>query len=245
MHGDFNATLLESESSSTSLDISASRLAYSHFLTSTDAIDLWRTQPSGNVIRQHTHCARQTSTNRVPTFSIIDRSAVSRVGTFAGSISILANFIPSTDHQPIDTRTTLLAPHSLSGYPEIPQELPPSSYSPRFRHPFRSEKERLTLFSSKVDDLLSSHPSQSLLAPISSDAEFLTCYDTFTHILLSAAKTAFNLPSPHPQVSPKILNPTIKLILRELHHINRLLSVLSRSQHLPHFSFPGEPWVHQ
>ena len=117
MHGDFNTPLLASESSSTSLDISASRLAYSHFLTSTDAIDLWRTQPSGDVIRQHTHCTHRTSTNRVPTFSIIDRSAVSRVGTLAGTISILENFIPSTDHRPIDTRTTLLAPHSLSGYP--------------------------------------------------------------------------------------------------------------------------------
>ena len=245
LHGDFNATLLASESSSTSLDISASRLAYSHFLTSTDAVDLWRTQPSCDVTRQHTHSTHRTSLNQVPTQSIIDRSAVSRVGTLAGSISILPNFIPSTDHKPIDTRTTLLAPHSLSGYPDIPQETPPSSFSPRFRHPFRSEKERLTMFSSKVDDLLSSHPSPSLVMPISSDAEFQTCYDTFTRVLLSAAKTAFNLPSPHPQVSPKILNPTIKLILRELHHVNRLLSILSRSRHLPHLSFPGEPWVHQ
>ena len=246
LHGDFNATLLVSESSSTFLDISPSCLAYSHFLTSTDAIDLWRTQPSCDVARQHTHCTRRTSLNHVPTYIIIDRSAVSQVGTLAGSISILPNFIPSTDHRPIDTRTTLLAPSSLSGYPDIPQELPPTSYSPRFRHPFRSEKDRLALFFSRVDDLLSSHPSYSLVVPISSDAEFQTCYDTFTRILLSAVKTTFNLPSPHPQVSPKISNPTIKLILCELHHVNRLLSVLSRSQHLSHtISFPGEPWVRQ
>ena len=134
----------------------------------------------------------------------------------------------------------------MSGFPDILQEVPPSSYSPRFRHPFRSEKHRLSAFSSKVDDLLSTHPSDPLHATIASDSEFQTCYDAFTHILLSAAKVSFNLPSPHPQVYHKILNPTIKLILRELHRVNRLISVLSRSRrNLQQLSFPSEPWVSQ
>ena len=245
LHGDFNATLLGSESSSTSLDISPSRLAYSLFLTLTDAIDLWRSQPTTDVTRQYTHRSQHTSLNQVPTYSIIDRSAVSRVGTLTGSISLLPNFIPSTDHKPIDTRISLLSPAFVSGFPDIPQEVPPSSYSPRFRHPFRSEKHRLTTFSSKVDDLLSTHPSDLLHTTIASDSEFQTCYDAFTHILLSAAKMSFNLPSPHPQIYHKIRNPTIKLILRELHHVNRLISVLSRSRNLQQLSFPSEPWVYQ
>ena len=245
LHGDFNATLLSSESSSTSLDISPSRLAYSFFLTSTDAIDLWRSQPVADVTHQYTHRSQWNSQTQLPSYSIIDRSAVSRVGTIAGSISILPNFIPSTDHRPTDTRITLSSPAFLSGFPDIPQETPPSSYSPRFRHPFRSEKYRLTGFSSKVDDLLSTHPSHPLDAPVTTDDEFQTCYDAFTHVLISAAKVSFNLPSPHPQVYHKILNPTLKLILREVHRVNRLLAVLSRSRNLHQLPFPREPWVCQ
>ena len=245
LHGDFNATLLGSESSSTSLNISPSRLAYSLFLSSTDAIDLWRSQPAADVTHQYTHRSQRNSLTQIPTYSLIDRSAVSRVGTLAGSITILPNFIPSTDHRPTDTRITLLSPAFLSGFPDFPQEAPPSSYSPRFRHPFRSEKHCLTGFSSKVDDLLSTHPSHPLDVPVTSDEEFQTCYDAFTHVLLSAAKVSFNLPSPHPQVYRKILNPTIKLILREIHRVNRLLAVLSRSRNLQQLSFPNEPWVCQ
>ena len=157
----------------------------------------------------------------------------------------MPNFIPSTDHRPTDTRITLSSPAFLSGFPDIPQETPPSSYSPRFRHPFRSEKYRLTGFSSKVDDLLSTHPSHPLDAPVTTDDEFQTCYNAFTHVLLSAARVSFNLPSPHPQVYHKIINPTLKLILQELHRVNRLLAVLSRSRNLHQLSFPREPWVCQ
>ena len=238
LHGDFNATLLGSESSSTSLDISPSRLAYSLFLTLTDAIDLWRSQPTTDVTQQYTHRSQHTSLNQVPTYSIIDRSAVSRVGTLTGSISLLPNFIPSTDHKPIDTRISLLSPAFVSGFPDIPQEVPPSSYSPRFRHPFRSEKHRLTTFSSKVDDLLSTHPSDLLHTTIASDSEFQTCYDAFTHILLSAAKMSFNLPSPHPQIYHKIRNPTIKLILREL--LMLTVSFQSSLDHATFSSFPSQ-----
>ena len=102
LHGDFNSTLLASESSSASLDISPSRLAYSLFLTSTDAIDLWRSQPVADVTHQYTHRSQWNSPTQPPSYSIIDRSAVSRVGTLAGTISILPNFIPSTDHRPTD-----------------------------------------------------------------------------------------------------------------------------------------------
>lgn len=245
IHGDFNATLLTTESTSTSLDISISRIVYSNFLQSTNGVDLWKTQPGCDVTRQYTHRTRQSSTTQGPTYSIIDRSAVSRIGTLAGSISILTDFIPSTDHRPIDTRITLLSPVSVPGHPDIPQEVPPSTYSPRFKHPFRSENYRLGLFSSKVDDLLSALPASAVTASISSDTDFQTQYDAFTQVLLTAARAFFNLPSPHPQVFHKIVNPTITLIVRELRRVNRLLSVISRSRNSRPLHFPAEPWVNR
>jgi hypothetical protein len=245
IHGDFNATLLATESTSAALDISPSRLAYSHFLASSDGIDLWQTQPDNDVTSQYTYCTRRTSATLDHTYSIIDRSAVSRAGILAGSISVLAHFVPSTDHRPIISHVTLLSPASVPGHPDIPQEVPPSAYSPRFRHPFRSETFRFTLFSSKVDDLLSAHPSSANPTPISSDNEFQLQYDNFTQVLLTAAKATFNLPTPHPQVYRKIINPTISLILCELRHINRLLALISRSSHSGHLRFPGDLWATQ
>ena len=63
LHGDLNATLLASESSSTSLNISSSHIAYSHFLNSTDRIDLWRTQAECDVYQHYTHHTQQNTTN--------------------------------------------------------------------------------------------------------------------------------------------------------------------------------------
>lgn len=208
VHGDLNATLHASESSSFSLTVPPSRLAYTNFLTSTNGLDLWRTQSDGNTDSSHqqfTFSARPTSTNPTPARSLIDRSAVSRTGTLAGSISILPNFIPCTDHKPIDTRITLLSPSPNYGEPNIPHEVPPSTYSPRFRYPFRSEKHRLALFSSKVDDLLSTHPQHLPTSHISSDTAFQQCYDDFSTlytgpphcrqgILQSPLSTPSNLP---------------------------------------------------
>ena len=245
LHGDLNATLLSSESSSVSLDVPTSRLAYTHFLNTTNGIDLWQTQPSSDVASNYTHSLRQHSSTSPPTFSIIDRSAVSRVGTLAGSISVLPHFIPCTDHRPIDSRLALLSPPSVHGHPNIPSEVPPSTYSPRFRFPFRSEKHRLTLFSSKVDDLLADLPSDLSETVLDSDQDFQSCYESFTQILLTAARSSFNLPKPHPQTYRKVVNPTLSLILGELRHINRLLAALSRSHASQPPSFPRESWVNK
>ena len=243
LHGDLNATLLASESSSASLDVPAPRLAYTHFLNVTSGVDLWQTQPSCDVARHYTHSSRQNSSTSPPTFSIIDRCAVSRVGILAGSISVLTDFIPCTDHRSIDSRLALLPPSTVPGDTNIPSEIPPSAYFPRFRVPFRSEKHRLALFTAKVDDLLASHPSDLSETVLSSDGAFQSCYASFTQILLTAARSSFNLPKPHPQIHCKIINPTLSLILRELRHINRLLAALSRSQDSHPPSFPHEPWV--
>ena len=241
LHGDLKATLLASESSSVSLDVPTPRLAYTHFLNFICGVDLWQTQPSCDVACYYTHSSWRTSTASTPTFSIIDRSAVSRVGILAGSISVLPDFIPCTDHRPIDSRLALLSTSSVRGHPNIPTEVPPSVYSPRFCFPFQSEKHCLALFSSKVDDLLSGHPEDLSETPLSSDDDFQSCYESFSQILLTAARSCFNLPKPHPQTYHKIINPTLTLILCEIQHINRLLAALSRSQASQPPSFPAKP----
>jgi outer membrane murein-binding lipoprotein Lpp len=245
LHGDLNATLLASESSSDTHDISPSRLAYTHFLQNTDAIDLWRSQPENDISHNYTHRTRGSLANSTSiTCSIIDRSAVSRIGTLAGTISTFSHFIPCTDHRPIDTRITLVPPSTLSGTSNIPQEVPPTSYSPRFRHPFCSEKYWFSHFTHEIDNLLSHQPPAILNANILSDDDFLTCYDAFTDILLGAARSSFILPSPWNHVQ-KIINPTITLLLRELRRINHLLGAMSRSHDLFPIQFPNEPWVQQ
>jgi hypothetical protein len=90
LHGDFNASLLATKSSSVSLDLTPSWIAYTNFLISTDGINLWQTQPECDVTRRYTHPTRQTSAGQNPISSIIDRSAVSRVGTLAESVSTLS-----------------------------------------------------------------------------------------------------------------------------------------------------------
>ena len=74
---------------------------------------------------------------------------------------------------------------------------------------------------------------ETFSADISSDADFEQQYSTLTDALLSSAKASFRPPTPSSQFW-KITNPTIKLILTELHHINCLLSMLSCNA-LPQF----------
>ena len=243
LHGDLNATLMTSESSSMSLNVSSSCITYSHFLNSTDGIDLWRTQAECDVNQHYTHCTRQSLTS--VTYSIIDHTAISQIGTLSGTISIMSDFVPCTDHRPIDARIMLLSPPSIQGAPDIPLEVPPSSYSPRFCYPFRSDKVHFSHFANKVDNLLSHHPSDILNANISSDEDFHSCYDSFTLTLLAAAKSSFVSPWPHPQTECKITNPTITLILHELHQINQMIGALAHSHNPQNILFLHEPWVLQ
>jgi hypothetical protein len=108
--------------------------------------------------------------------------------------------------------------------------------------PLLSQAYRTSLLRSQqlagVDERLSGSP-ETFSAHISSDADFEQQYSALTAALLSSAKASFRSPTPSSQ-SRKITNPTIKLILTELHHINRLLSALSRNT-LP--QFPPTSWV--
>jgi len=238
MSGDFNATLSHFESTSTNLSISPARLQYSQFLQLTDAVDVWHSQPNTIASSSFYTCRSQLTALSEPTFSIIDRVAASRTSTITAKIALSPHFIPCTDHRPVFSRLVLSPPSSIPGISDIPSEVPATDYAPRFHVPFRHEKYRYHLFSAGVDERLNGSP-ETFSTHISSDADFEQQYSALTAALLSSAKASFRSPTPSSQ-SRKITNPTIKLILTELHHINRLLSALSRNT-LP--QFPPTSWV--
>jgi hypothetical protein len=237
LSGDFNATLSHLESTSTNFSISPAQLQYSQFLQLTDAVDVWNSQPNTIASSSFYTCRSQLTALSEPTFSIIDRVAASRIGTLTAEIAISPHFIPCTDHRPIFSRIVLSPPSSILGVSDIPSEVPVTDYAPRVHVPFRHEKYRYHLFSAGVDEKINNNPD-TFSADISSDADFEQQYSALTDALLSSAKTSFRPPTPYQ--SRKITNPTIKLILTELHHINRLLGALSGDTP-PHF--PPTLWV--
>jgi len=123
MAGDFNATLSHLESTSTNLSLSPARLRYSQFLQLTDAVDVWQSQPDTTASSSFFTCKSQLTTTSEPTFSIIDRVAVSRTGTLTAEIALTPHFIPCTDHHPIFSRVILSSPSAIPGEPHIPHSL--------------------------------------------------------------------------------------------------------------------------
>jgi len=194
MAGDFNATLLHLESTSSNISISLSQLKYSHFLQAADGVDVWQSQPNTTASPSFFTCKSQLTTVSEPVFSIIDRVAASRTGTLAAEIALVLHFIPCTDHCPVFSQIILASPSTIPGEPDIPNEVPASEYSPRFRVPFHHEKYRFHLFSTSVDEAFS-RASDTLQADISSDEDFQSQYSTITDILLSSAKSSFRPPS--------------------------------------------------
>ena len=54
------------------------------------------------------------------------------------------------------------------------------------------------------------------------DDSFTFLYDSFSKILLSAASSTFQLPSP-PNPCPRLRNQTIRLLVREIRRVGRLI----------------------
>ncbi|KAF5367841.1 hypothetical protein D9615_010570 [Tricholomella constricta] len=246
LHGDFNATTAFSESSASTHRLSNSRVAYSTFLRVTAGVDLWAQIPDRHFNDTYTYKGHNSDPDD-PDFtsahvrSIIDRAAASAVGTVSGTISTLPNFIPSTDHIPILSHLVLASPLTSQGAPSVPSEIPPSTYAPRFRFPHRSQSQRFHHFSAAVDQRLDSGNLEEL--PVLDDPTFDAVYHQMTDILLQAAAESFDLPKPPTNTSTKPTNSTIRVIIRELHRINRLISALNTLLSTGVDRYPCTPWA--
>ncbi|KAF5382556.1 hypothetical protein D9615_002847 [Tricholomella constricta] len=246
LHGDFNATVASSESSHPTLRLSNSRVAYTAFLRATSALDLWAQIPDRSLhdsftFKGHNSDPDSPDVNAPRVRSIIDRTALSVVGTVSGSITTLSNFIPSTDHVPTLSSVVLAPPSNAQGDPSVPTELPPSTYAPRFRYPHRSQSHQLKNFTAAVDHRLDSSDLQR--SPVSDDPSFDRVYQQLTDILMQAARESFDLPRPAAFKTSKPMNPTIRVILRELHRVNRLISALNTLLATGIDRYPSTPWA--
>ncbi|KAF5376641.1 hypothetical protein D9615_007876 [Tricholomella constricta] len=246
LHGDFNAILSYSESSASTHRISNSRVAYNSFLRATSGVDLWAQIPDRNAQQTFTYKGHNSNPDSpdadTPHIrSIIDRSAASSHGIVSGSISVLPNFIPSTDHLPTLSHLVLNPPPNIQGCPSIPSEIPPTAYSPRFRVPHKSQNHRFVAFADAVDHRLDETTLDGSL--IVDDSSFDEAYHQMTDILTLAARESFDLPRSTPNTPNKPMNPTIRVILRELRRINRLISALNTLLTTGLDHYPSAPWA--
>ena len=235
--------LLFAESSSTAPQIDNSHQAYSAFLQQTNGLDLWRSQPDYSLQNSFTYQARQCRPGQQTPLliqSTIDCIATSQHGILFAHIHVLSNFIPCTDHRPILSSIILLAPATLHGQSSIPHPIPASVYTPHFLFPHHGEKERLLKFSDIIHCKIQKDPT--LLTEITDDESFQTVYHHLTQILLSVASQFFQQPNPPTSDNYKPSNSTIRLLLREIRHVNRLISFTKSilTSH-PH-PFFHEPW---
>ncbi|KAF8955882.1 hypothetical protein BDZ97DRAFT_1926195 [Flammula alnicola] len=219
--GNVNATLSSVETSAQSYTMTPAHRAYMDFLNHVDGIDLWSIQPQPNLRTQYTHrgfSSAYSGAAHCTPCSIIDCVASSHIGVVSGLIETMRAFIPCTDHRPITSCLVLSAPPH-SGTPAIPEEKPPSSYAPHFCYPSDT-------FTQIIDEAISSEPSP--LANITDDLQFEKRYSSLSQIFISAAHTAFILPTSRtPYRTTKPTNPTIRLVLRENQCINCLIAAMN------------------
>ena len=207
--GDCNLTLHSIESSSPSTHPSPNHAPYLDFLRHSDGQDLWLSHEDRSAL---THYTFSRGTSR----SILDRVAHSRAGVLNGSVDVAPVYISATDHRPISA-TLMLALPGLGNANFIPPDAPQPR---RFRYPSRETRDTLANFAALVDKMVTEHHLSDFR--VHNDTSFDALYDLLTHILLSAASSAFQTPS-LPNMSPRLRNQTIRLIVREGHRLGRLI----------------------
>ncbi|KAF5385006.1 hypothetical protein D9615_001212 [Tricholomella constricta] len=234
--GDFNVVYSTEETSSSSptSPSTQNQESYHAFLNSSEAVDAWSLRPDRSSQHDWTFKSYSAPSSHQ---AILDRLAVSRVGVLTTHIQTLLDFIPGTDHRPIIGHA-VLAPQENPRCPLVPPPVPATTYAPRGFYPRSQEKYRLAEFAASVDSLLQ-QAHHDPIQGFSNDDEFEAFYRSFSTILQQAAKTHFRYPSSDTTPRSKITNPTIRLVLRGLHQINRLISSIKR-----HSLWPAEPWVH-
>ncbi|KAF5379366.1 hypothetical protein D9615_006585 [Tricholomella constricta] len=229
--GDFNAVSCAEESSS-SLPSSPSILnqpIYAQFLYHSNAFDAWSIRPDRSWQRDWTF---KSFSGTFGHRAILDRLAVSHVGVLTSYVHTLTDFIPGTDHRPI-LGHVVLVPRENPRRPLVPPPVPATEYNPRCHYPRKSERFRLADFAQSVDQRLHVAFSENGPARLQDDDDFSHLYHAFNQIILDAADQHFQRPQQPSRLATQISNPTIRLVLRGVHQINRLISALKR----------GVPWA--
>ncbi|KAF5379040.1 hypothetical protein D9615_006032 [Tricholomella constricta] len=234
--GDFNAVFSseESLSASPSSPSSLNQSTYTRFLHRTGTIDAWSSRPD----RSWQHDWTFKSFSATPGHhAIIDRFAVSPAGVLTSFVQTITDFIPGTDHRPV-LASAVLVPRENPRQPIVPPPMPASDFSPRAYYPRRTERYRTSEFTRTVDQRLDDGFSEVLTAELHSDNDFARLYHTYGQILQDAADQHFQRPPRPSRVASAIVNPTIRLILRGIHQLNRLISAMKRGA-----PWPQERWV--
>ncbi|KAG6874591.1 hypothetical protein C0992_007389, partial [Termitomyces sp. T32_za158] len=243
IHGDCNATLSQLESTSLTRSPSPAQIALMSFINDTLAIDIWSTIPDRSPHTHYTYKPYSQTRPNEDVKSIIDRAIVSRQGVSSATIEVITSFLPATDHRPILSRIVLIPPPShSSASPSLSNEIPPAAYNPRFRYPFKKESIRLHAFSSYVDNMID---DTIVNIPIVDDQSFQIVYRHMSQCLLNSATSSFTLTKRASTRTRKPMTPTIRLILTQTYHINRIIGSLNQSiQHGGnHWAAPSEPWA--
>lgn len=124
--GDFNLTMAPQEATGNRSWALPSRIAYTAMLQEADGFDLWYSQ--GDASAAHSYTCRDYGSHSQ---SVIDRAALSRVGTITADITVLQSYIPGTDHRPIFIKVILRPPRSLlHATPHLPTSSLAPSYTP-------------------------------------------------------------------------------------------------------------------
>ncbi|KAK1216050.1 hypothetical protein PQX77_021327 [Marasmius sp. AFHP31] len=225
--GDINATLSPDESSGSTDRNNPNQMFLNRFLERVQGIDIWTRQGDADT-RYVSTCSTHSGC------SIIDRAIHSSVGILESSITVPKVFIPATSHKPILSSLILTSPASFSSTTIDPPLL--SSHERRFLYPFRSQRHRLQHFSDLVDGKIA---DAGIYPPnVTDESSFDHHYSTLTQIIHECASRTFQRPRQW-NWADSVTSPTIKLICREVKHVNRLISA-ARQRYSIH-----KPWVNQ
>jgi len=231
--GDFNATVSAAESSNPTAHTSINSQAFQAFLSTVDGCDAWSLYPERHFSTEYT-CHAGSG------LSIIDRTLFSRAGSLQGEISLAPHYIGATDHRPIDIHVFLDFQPALSLTPDISPSQPPPS---RHCYPRQAERNRLQLFTEKMDTLLQNLPRVN--EPVVDDLSYELRYQLLTQTLLTAADASFTLPHPYRPNTGPIRNETIRLLVREGRRLGRLIFALKAGSSRLQSLCAVQPWAQQ
>ncbi|KAF5388215.1 hypothetical protein D9615_000052 [Tricholomella constricta] len=207
---------------------------YTRFLHRSGAIDARGSRPDRSWQRDWTFKSFSAASGH---HAIIDRFAVSSVGVLTSFVETIPDFIPGTDHRPV-IASAVLVPRENLHQPIVPPPIPASDFSPRSYYPRRTDRYRASEFAQTMDQRLADGPSEVFTAEVHNDDDFARLYHAYGQILHDAAHQHFPCPHRPSRIATVVVNPTIRIVLRGIHQLNRLISAIKRG-----VPWPQERWV--